>query len=256
MSVKGTKQGNDEEIELVQRLNSDKTSSLWNDINLKSNKNYYAVRSINKKLSKISNKKVLPKTDVYIIESQQLIVMDNYYLDEDILSKQKIDFKAILNSGISVKEKNSKSFTYQKMTIETFYKIFGNYELGCAIEYYTTEKDYYKHTKMEKAWKTNKINIINKLNELVKGYTYPDNLLFDTYQNIKQSAIKLTKHIIDNDSTISDFIFKGIGAFDNPYYAVFIYKEEKIFLNSIPSQYSITTGSGRTKGDYTVIIKP
>ena len=170
--------------------------------------------------------------------------------------EQNIKYTPLLNSGISVKEKDSKSFTYQKMTIETFYKIFGNYELGCAIEYYTTEKDYHKHTMMEKAWKTNKDKIIETLIQLSKDYNYPDNLLVDTYPNIKKSAIKLIEHIINNDSTISDFIFKGLGTFDNPYYAVFIYKEEKMTINDIPSKYSITTGLGRTKGDYTVVIKP
>nr|MBL0721290.1 hypothetical protein [Sulfurovaceae bacterium] len=58
------------------------------------------------------------------------------------------------------------------------------------------------------------------------------------------------------NSVISDFIFKGIGAFDNPYYATFIYKEGKLSLNNIPNKYSITTGSGRSSGKYTVIIKP
>ncbi len=81
-------------------------------------------------------------------------------------------------------------------------------------------------------------------------------LLVNNYKNIKQSAIKLTEHIINTNSDISNFIFKGIGAFDNPYYAVFIYKEENMYSNDVPTKYSITTGSGRTKGTYTVVIKP
>ncbi len=253
---KGTKQGSDEEIELVIKLNSDKTSNLWIDINITNNRNYYAVRCTGKILSKISNKKVLPKTDVFIIESFNKIILDKYYLDENMLIEQNINYTPIVNSGISVKEKDSKSFTYQKMTIETFYKIFGNYELGCAIEYYTKEEDYHKHPMMEKAWKTNKDKIIEKLKKLSIEYNYPNSLLLDTYQNIKQSAIKLTEHIINNNSKISDFIFKGIEAFNSPYYAVFIYKEGRMSLNSIPTKYSISTGSGRSNGKYTVVIKP
>ena len=256
MANKGTKQGCDEEIELVQKLNSNKNSALWARINLAENKNYYAVRCTKYQHSSVSNQKVLPKTDIFIIKSLDLIHLDDYYLDEHMLDTQKIIYTYVLNSGISVKEKKSTSYTYQKMTIETFCKIFGNYELGCAIEYYTSKNDSNKNLILETAWHTNKVNIIQVINTLAKEYNYSNDLQLDNDQNIKRTAIKLTQHIINNNSTISDFIFKGIGAFQNPYYALFIYKGEQMYLNDIPKNYSITSGSGRTNGVYTVVIKP
>jgi len=257
MGNKGTTQGNNEEIELVQKLNSNKNSELWKIINHNSNNDsYYAVRCTTKKLSLVSNQKVFPKSDVFIIKSSNIIVLDKYYLDENMLKNQNIEYTLIMDSGISVKEKKSKSYTIQKMTIETFYKLFGNYELGCAIEYYTTEEDFKKNLILEVAWHTNKRKIIDKINKLKDKYNYTHNLPLNNNKNIKRSAIELTHYIIDNDAKISDFIFKGIGAFSNPFYALYIYKEEKMFINNIPIKYSITTGSGRSKGDYTVVIKP
>jgi predicted RNase H-related nuclease YkuK (DUF458 family) len=253
---KGTKEGSIEEINLVKKLNSDKESNLWEFMGLKDNKNLYAVKCTKKQLSKISNQKVSPKSDIYIVSIEQKIPLNDSYIDEDFIYKNNIAFKIVPNSGISVKEENSKSYTIQKMTVETFYKIFDNYELGCAIEYYTTEKDFHKNKDIESAWNTTSTQVISKITSLAKEYSYTKNIKLDSYQNIKRTAIGITKHIIDNNQKISDFIFKGIGAFDDPYYAIYLYKEGNIFINSTQTKYQITTGSGRSKGDYTIVIKP
>ena len=254
--IKGTLEGNREEIELVRKLNSNTYPKFWDILNIKYNTFTYAVRCTSKKFSKISKQKVSPKSDVFIISTKEEVTLDNNYLDENMLEQQNINYTLIMDSGISVKEKSSKSYTIQKMTIQTFYTIFGNYELGCAIEYYTGKNDTNKNKILETSWNTNKISIIQKIHSLAKEYKYPNDLQLDNDQNIKRTAIKLTQYIIDNNSTISDYIFKGIGAFENPYYALFLYKGEQMYPNNIPKNYSITTGSGRSKGDYTVVIKP
>ncbi len=253
---KGTLQGNIEEIMLVKKLNKEKKSNLWAILGLEENSNLFAVRCSKHKYSKISGSTVLPKTDVFIIKTNDKIELDDYYIDEDMLEKQKICFEYILNSGISVKEKNSKSFTYQKMGIETFFKVFGNYELGCAIEYYTNEKDANKNIVLEKAWKTNKTKILRVIQDLKSKYNYEKDLKLSNDKEIKQTAILLAKHIIDNEEEISSFIFRGIGAFENPFFIDYLYKEETLLKDCYPSKYSITTGSGRSRRDYTVVIKP
>lgn len=253
---KGTAQGTIEEISLVKELNKDKQSILWEILEFTDNSNLYAVRCSTQKLSKISESIVSPKTDVFIIKTNDMVELDDYFLDENMIENQKISFEYILNSGISVKEKSSTSFTYQKMTRETFFKVFGNYELGCAIEYYTLEKDKDKNDILEKAWNTNKVKILEVIKDLKSQYNYDKELKLSNDKEIKRTAIALTKHIIDNKKEISDFIFRGVGAFENPFFVDFLYKEEELLKNCYPSKYSITTGSGRSKGDYTVVIKP
>src|SRR5574344_1383307 len=120
---KGTAQGNAEEIELVKKLNSDKNSDLWKILGFTDNKLIYAIQCSIQKFSKVSGSVVLPKTDVFLIKTNDTLISNDNFINEDMIEEQNISFEYILNSGISVKEKNSKSFTYQKMTIETFYKV-------------------------------------------------------------------------------------------------------------------------------------
>jgi len=253
---KGTSQGNQEEINFVKELNTNKDTNLWNILGLENNSNLYAVRCTTNKESKISKSKVLPKTDVFIIKTSDTIVSTDFFIDEDILKEQNINFTYIPNSGISIKEKDSKSFTYQKMTIETFFKIFKNYELGCAIEYYTGANDRNKNIILEKAWHTDRDKIIEVIKTLKSELNYDKNLKLSDDKEIKQTAISLTKFIINNNNKISDFIFRGVGAFNDPFYINYLYKEGKLISNCYPSKYSITTGSGRSKKQYTVVIKP
>ena len=94
------------------------------------------------------------------------------------------------------------------------------------------------------------------MEDLKIKYKFNNSFKTSNDKEIKQTAISLTKHIIDNVQSISDFIFKGVGAFENPFFANFLYKEGELSKDCYPTKYSITTGSGRSKGDYTVVIKP
>lgn len=254
---KGTAQGNDEEIALVRELNKNKPSNLWKILELEENSNLFAVKCSKNKLSKVSGSSVLPKTDVFIIKTEDNIIFDDDFVDETMLEKQNVSFEYISNSGISVKEKDSKSFTYQKMTIETFFKVFGNYELGCAIEYYTNEDEISSNLILESAWKTDKEKIIKVIKDLKLEHAYKKDLKLSNFKEIKQTAINLTKHLIDtNYNKSSDFIFRGVGAFDDPFYINYLYKAGKLTKECYPCKYSITTGSGRSHGSYTIVIKP
>ena len=51
-------------------------------------------------------------------------------------------------------------------------------------------------------------------------------------------------------------IFLGKGLFDDPYYAPFIFSKGKMKPNAMPLNFAITTGSGRHKGKFTIIVKP
>ena len=48
----------------------------------------------------------------------------------------------------------------------------------------------------------------------------------------------------------------GKGLYNEPYNAKFLFSKGNIKLNTIPESFSITTGSGRHRGKYTIVIKP
>ena len=70
----------------------------------------------------------------------------------------------------------------------------------------------------------------------------------------KYSNIKI-KDIIQKNIKISDFVFKGIGNFNEPYTAFWFY-ENRVLKKAGPIPFIITTGSGRSHGDFTVVVKP
>ena len=74
-------------------------------------------------------------------------------------------------------------------------------------------------------------------------------------QLIKKYSTNCLQNIINNNTIYQDIIFKGKGIFNDPYWANFIYENRKMNINSIPN-YLITNGSGRHKGNVTIIIKP
>jgi hypothetical protein len=54
---------------------------------------------------------------------------------------------------------------------------------------------------------------------------------------------------------ISDLVFKGIGNFEEPFTAHWIIENDEVKENYyVP--FSVTTGSGRSKGIFTVVLKP
>ena len=63
------------------------------------------------------------------------------------------------------------------------------------------------------------------------------------------------KQLIENSPELQKKIFNGIGLYEEPYTAFYFYHGEDISkLTTIP--FNVTTGSGRSKGDYTIVFKP
>ncbi len=63
------------------------------------------------------------------------------------------------------------------------------------------------------------------------------------------------KESIQNNLNIYYSLFTGSSWFDEPYVAHYIYLNKKIQDNSL-TDFSITTGSGRSKGKFSIEIKP
>lgn len=248
---KGTLEGTEEEIKFVKQLNKDKDSKYWNIIKSSfSKKNLFAIHVIYKKYGKINKKKVMPKADIFLAYGEvnsQILIDKDYYLNEKDLKKLKL--VPVNHTGISVKRPDSKRYQIMKMNPSTFKKIFGNYELGAGASIYCKrEEELEKNNSVIKGWKIDngKFNSYFKIN---------NNANKSNCEKIKQFATKKIYEMIAKSKTISDFIFRGVGNFEEPYTATWFYEKGKLKrTEKIP--FVVTTGSGRTKGDFTIVIKP
>lgn len=250
---KGTIDGTIEEKEFVKELNKNKNSKYWKVLNLLlDNKQIYAIHVIYKKYGKINNQKILPKADLFlaktdIIVPEDYLVNKNYYLNEDDLANFK--FTPIEFTGISVKRKDSKKYQILKMSPNTFKKIFEFPELGAGASIFcSNEKDIKNNYAILLGWGTN-------LEKFKKFFNLSSNPTIEDYKRIKtESNQEITKQI-KNNLLISDFVFRGIGNFEEPYTANWILESGKLNkLTTIP--FVITTGSGRHRGDFTLVVKP
>ena len=77
----------------------------------------------------------------------------------------------------------------------------------------------------------------------------------DICKDIKIYACIEIKNLIENDKDLQKKIFNGITLYEEPYTAIYFYHGNKIEgLTTIP--FNVTTGSGRSHGDYTIVLKP
>ena len=74
-------------------------------------------------------------------------------------------------------------------------------------------------------------------------------------KSIKKYLNSKLKNIIEDNYSIKSAIFAGKGLYVEPYPASFIVKNGEL-TSEIVKEYSITRGSGLSKGKYTIIFKP
>lgn len=260
---RGTKEGTIEEVELVKLLNNKaKSSKFWNVLRL-DKEHHFAIHVVKHKLARVQGKMIKPKADIYIAKGS----IGDDYLKRNLYLLKEADVKKfaltkIENTGISVKIKDSKKYQILKTGPEAFKKIFGSYELGAAASLYCLrESELKKNDNVLLGWKTN----IRKFIDFYKK-EFPDvvelfNVSVDEEvkasiaKKIKTQALNTIHEIISNNKKIADYVFKGTGNFDEPYTAHWIY-ESGDFRKLEPYEFVVTTGSGRSKGDFTIVIKP
>ena len=84
---------------------------------------------------------------------------------------------------------------------------------------------------------------INKSNEL------------RIYKELKRFSNNKITEIINNNQYLKEVIFNGYHIYEEPYSASYFYKGDNIKkLTYIP--FTVTTGSGRSKGNFTIVLKP
>ena len=244
--------GNQQEIKYTQSLNL--KNRFWDvlpyDINTT-----FAIHVNSNKYGKINESKIPPKADIFFATGfidNNYLINNNYYLNEKDLVK--FNLKPLEKSGVSVKLPNSR-YTITKISPNTFYKIFKDNILGAGASIYCKlERELWKNPDVLNGWGVTesffKSFFIRKLN-------LPDIVLNDlsTLKRIKKISNEEISRIIESDKVISDLIFKGIGNFEEPFTAHWIIENDILKPNYyIP--FLITTGSGRSKGIFTVVLKP
>lgn len=262
MTFRGTKKGDQEEIEFVKDFNKHKEKYyhyLNTFIDDDKDDNLWMVRVTTKQTSTLSNRKVFTRSDSYLIQSEKInkdfMLGHDYYLDENILNSNDIKHTKFDKSGVSIKMTNSKSYQILKIGPNSFKKLFGSYELGAGASLYCLkENELIKNKDLINGWySTNQ-----QMAEYFEVFTNNNiNFIFnkDVCQKIKTFSCKTISDKINNSDSLKKIIFNGKGIYDEPYSAYYFYQNNSLTkLRSIP--FNVTTGSGRSRGDYTVVLKP
>lgn len=264
--IKGTLAGDLSEVELVKLFNSDKNSIKFSNymkvlVPDKSYDNVFMVRVTTKQHSRLSNSKVMTRADAYLIKIEdkdldqllKILEKTENYLEEKTI--EELNFIKIKKSGISVKRIDSKKYQILKLTPVSFNKLFNCFELGAGASLFCKrENELEKNIKLLNGWHTD-INLFSTyFSEFQIG---KDSLTSDKQlcTDIKNYSLNKIKEIIIKDKEKSMKIFNGIGWYEEPYTAYYFYQGTNISrLDYIP--FNVTTGSGRSKQKYTLVLKP
>lgn len=256
---KGTHEGNESEIKFVSDFNSNKSRySLYLSEFCDDYSNIWMVRVTTKQNSLLSNRKVYTRADCYLAKidlDRSFLLDNNYYISEQILENECIPFQQIPYSGISIKMINSSKFQIIKLGPDSFNVLFRSYELGAGASLYCkNETDLESNLDVITGWKTNTELMAEFFKEFSKGSTsfYKNK---EICQKIKTYSCEVITNEIKSSENLQKKIFNGIGLYKEPYTAHFFYHGESIIkLSIIP--FVVTTGSGRSKGDFTIVLKP
>jgi len=258
MRNKGTKEGTVQEIEFVKTLNKKEDLSYWETLSLNQT-NHYAIRVITKKYGKLNEAKILPKADAFIAKGSvdnDYLASKEYFLDEkDVV---KFNLKPIAKSGISVKRSDSKQYQIMKMSPSTFKKLFGSNILASGASIYCNkEVEFSKNSKLLEAWGVSEDEFLNYFNQQlnIELQSVTNSTSKINLKLIKKFSNEEIAKIINTEKRISDFIFFGIGNFEEPFTAHWLFEHGEFKANYV-IPFTVTTGSGRSKGVYTVVLKP
>ncbi len=254
----GTKEGTAQEIKFVKILNQKIDLSYWHTLKLDPN-HHYAIRVISKKYGSLNESKILPKADAFIAQGH----VDKEYLDSkegflDEKDMQKFNLQPINYSGISIKRADSKQYQIMKMSPSTFQKLFGSNILASGSSIYCNKEiEFIKNTKLLEAWGVREQEFREYFNQQINInlISVTDATSKENLKRIKTFSNQEIAKIINTNKNISDFIFFGIGNFEEPFTAHSLFEQGEFKPNYI-IPFTITTGSGRSKGVYTLVLKP
>ena len=258
----GTFEGDQEEFNISRCMNQNKNSALWDVIGHKNdNDQMYTVKVMYNAFSKLANRKVKAKTDAYIIKAdlEDKFLLEREYIltEEDIINTP---YDVVPNTGISVKKKDSDKYTYEKLSMNSFMELFGDYcveakMIFCGLTLYQEEKNILLNKKIVSDLGFTIQEIQGKMNKYISSQN-PSILKKEDAKMFRDYCENKLREIIENNREVKEKLFSGKGCFEDPYYVNYIYKNGKLSNKVIPDKYKISNGSGRSKGNYTIIFKP
>tara|TARA_B100000212_G_scaffold297713_1_gene241598 strand:- start:3329 stop:4087 length:759 start_codon:yes stop_codon:yes gene_type:complete len=250
---RGTKEGTEEEKIFCEKFNREELNLENTDLTYSSK--IFAVHSTKHQYSSLSHKKVKPKSDCFLIKDlgNNFEKNKNFYISESELKFG--TFEYIKNSGISIKNKLSKNYQIHKFGKDSFEKIFKDTKLFIGIIIYCqNDEELFKNNDI---YKNTNIAEEEFLLSFQDCFNESDNKK-EKLRKIKRKCIEIIKTNINTDEKVWDVIFSGKGCFEDPFYSTYFFQNNlisKIDKNTFP-KFSITNGSGRSKGNYTLVIKP
>lgn len=256
---KGTHEGDIDEIKFVRLFNKNKNLFANYTSNFCTNNNYWMIRVTTKQLSKLSNQRVFTRADAYLAKFNDditnFLTSNDYYLTEDLLNENNIKYEKIPYSGVSVKMTDSANFQILKVGPHSFSVLFNNYELGAGASLFCLrENELEKNRALLDGWKTSPQKMAMFFSELTNN-DENFHLNQDICKKIKNFSCKQIENEINSSKDLQEKIFNGKDLYEEPYTAWYFYHGETIeTLTTIP--FSVTTGSGRSHGDYTIVLKP
>lgn len=259
----GTYDGDLSEKASVILFNKDPESAIFKDYLKKINKepeNVLLIRVTTNQLSRLSNQRVKTRADAYAIEIidsriYDLLEENDYYLDEDILNGYDEYYRCVEKSGISIKRDNSENYTLIKLTPNSFNELFGTYVLGYGASIFCKNSNELNfNIPLLDGWHVT----VEELQDYFDTDRITEQSLSNSLElckNIKDICIERIKSTIDGSVRLQSIIFNGKDIYDEPYSAFFFMQNNLIrTLGYIP--YNVTTGSGRTHGQYSLVLKP
>ncbi len=260
---RGTYEGNLDEISSVVFFNRDPHNPIFQSYvsSISTNPNeILLVRVTTKQFSKLSNQRVMTRADAYAIKVADkrlynVLEENEFYLDEDILSVYTGYYQFIACSGISIKMSDSSSYNLIKLTPNSFNTLFDSFELGAGASLFCQNEDELpKNLALLNGWNTD----VDKMQKYFDIFNITERSITSSAnlcKQIKQYAIGIITNKIDTNTRLQQIIFNGMHIYEDPYIAYFFMQGNIIkLLKCVP--YSVTTGSGRSNGDYTIVLKP
>ncbi len=255
---RGTHEGDFQEISFVKAFNKNKKNSKYSILTKdKDIENLYMVRVTTNQFSALSKMTTKTRADCYLINCKdekihKILMGNDFYLSEDKLSN--LQYQALEKTGVSIKLLDAQKYQILKITPNSFFTLFNNYELGAGASLFCLrEEELPKNNKLLKGWNTS-------VKKMIEYFNFIDNIekfLIDkeVCQKIKKYCNKKIVELIDNSKELKQIIFNGYPIYKEPYSAWFLYANDVIKnLDYIP--FNVTTGSGRSHGDYTIVLKP
>ncbi len=250
--MKGTYEGDKFVEKFISEINNGNREILNNNFN--NYKKIYAVKVNEFIHSKVLEKKVAAKSDVIICEgsiNKEELKKLNYILELNHIKD--FDLNIIPLSGISIKLKESKKYTYSKMGASIFKKLFKTNLLAAGASIYINEKEKRKNEKILKGWGISEKEFENFYENKIDDFNIND---IRKLKKIKSLSNHLIKNQIKNTLYLQEFIFQGKHNFEDPFFASYLYNNKGFKIVNLNNyEFNVTTGSGRSKGNYTIVIK-